>query len=124
MGGVGFSFSMAWAQIFPFVALHFFEGDEFLKNAITYFLICSFTSWLLLNVVFFCTIDLRYLNTFFSWTTAPQYTCMLYNTSEEDYQKFDAVFGNRIQYTSSIHDDVKTWVAANIDLWKLEKEEW
>jgi len=48
---------------------------------------------------------------------------MLYNTSEKA-GKFDAVFSNRIQYTTSIHGEVKEWVAANIARWKSEKPQW
>jgi len=39
LGGMAFSLSMLWAQIFPFVALVFFEDDGN-KEAITIFLAC------------------------------------------------------------------------------------
>jgi len=58
---------MVWAQAFPFVALQLYEGDD--KDSITIFLIGSFSLWLALNVAFFCTIDLNYLNTFFGTFT-------------------------------------------------------
>ena len=58
---------MIWAQVFPFVALQFFEGE--LKPEIETGLVVSFTNWLLLNVAFFGTIDLAYLPTFFSTMT-------------------------------------------------------
>ena len=54
VGGLGFSVSMMWAQVVLFVALQFFNYDE-LKGIITIFLVCSFTLWLLLNIVFFCS---------------------------------------------------------------------
>ena len=59
MGGVAFSVSLVWAQIFPFVALLFYNNDE-MKGSITVFLVCSFCFWLMLNIIFFCTIDLSY----------------------------------------------------------------
>ena len=34
------------------------------------------------------------------------------------------MFTNRINYTKSIHDKIKLWVAANIDRWKDEKPKW
>jgi len=77
-----------------------------------------------LNIIFFCTIDLSYLNTFFGSVTAPQYTCELYLTGKGDFQKFDAIFTNRIDYTKSIHGEVKEWVAANIDQWRRDESEW
>ena len=77
-----------------------------------------------LNFIFFCTIELSYLNTFFGTKTAPQYTCELYITSKDDFQRFDAVFSNRIQYTKSIHGEVKEWVAENIDQWRRDQPNW
>jgi len=113
-----------WAQIFPFVALLFFDGEETARNALTTVLVGCFGLWLVLNIIFFCTIDLKFLNTFFGTKTAPKYTCELFETSEEDYQRWDAVFENRIDYTKSIHDDVRDWVARNIDRWKEQKPDW
>ena len=122
MGGLGFTISILWAQAFPFVALQYFDGD--MKDIMTGFLAVSFTAWLVLNIIFFCTIDLSYLNTFFGTKTAPQYTCELFITSKDDCQKFRAVFKNRIEYTKSIHGKVKEWVAENIDKWKRERPDW
>jgi len=122
LGGFGFSLSMAWAQIMPFVALPFFTHDS--KGGITVFLIASLSLWMLLNVVFFLTIDLSYMNTFFGMKTAPQYTCELFATCQEDSGKFDAVFSNRLSYSKNVHEEVKQWVADNVDRWKVEGENW
>jgi len=122
LGGLSFTISMIWAQAFPFVALQYFDGE--MKDIMTGFLAVSFTAWLMLNIIFFCTIDLSYLNTFFGRKTAPQYTCELYLTGQDDFQKFDAIFTNRIQYTKTIHEKVKEWVAANIDKWKRDQPDW
>jgi len=68
MGGLAFSLSMVWAQVFPFVALQLFEGEEItddMQENVTAFLFGSFGLWLILNAWFFCTIDLHYINTFF-----------------------------------------------------------
>jgi len=70
-----------------------------------------------LNVVFFCTIDTSYLDTFFGTKTAPQYTCELFKTSEEDSEKFRAAFKKNQRYTKSIHGKKKEWVAANLSRW-------
>ena len=124
MGGLGYSLNIVWAQVFPFVALQLFDGDETVKDTLTVFLAASFTLWLLFNVAFFCTIDLEYLNTFFGTKTAQQYTCELYLTSEADFQRFKAVFGSRISYTKKIHGEVTEWVAANIEQWIGDKPDW
>jgi len=84
----------------------------------------SFSLWVLLNIIFFCTIDLRFLKTFFGTKTAPQYTCEYFLTSEEDFQRWDAVFENRLIYTESIHERVKEWVEKNIVRWQRERPDW
>jgi len=84
--------NIKYMQIYPFVALQLYEGrDEPMKDQIASFLIGILASWVLLNVIFFRTIDLKYLKTFFSRKTAPQYTCELYLTSEEDATKFQSI---------------------------------
>jgi len=73
LGGIYFAATMIWSQIFPFVALLLGEDDLKLKGSIPVFLICSACLWLLLNIVFFCTIDLKHIETFYSLKIAPQY---------------------------------------------------
>jgi len=127
LGGLGFTLSLVWSQVLPFVAVQFFddhEGKEITKGAITSFLASCFILWLLLNIIFFCTIDLSYLNTFFGTMTAPQYTCKLFLTSEKDHQRFRAIFKNRREYTKTIHGEVMTWVAENITKWRRERPDW
>ena len=34
------------------------------------------------------------------------------------------MFKNRIEYSKSIHGEVKEWVAENIDKWKRERPDW
>ena len=122
MGGTAFSASMVWAQITPFVALLFFEGDK--KEKITIILACSATLWLLLNIIFFRTINKSYYNTFFGTMKAPQYTCEVFLNSNDDAKKFDFTFETRLQYTNSIEAEVKEWVANNIDQWKVDNPDW
>jgi len=127
LGGFGFTLSLVWAQILPFVALFFFSGKDEggnVKDIMTGFLAICFIAWLVLNITFFCTIDLSYLNTFVGTKTAPQYTCELFLTSQEDHQRFRAVFKNRIEYTKSIHGKVKEWVEDNIDEWRRDQPDW
>jgi len=115
---------MVWAQAFLFVALQLFEGDEMTKDALALFLIGSFASWLLLNIAFFCTIDLSYLKTFFGTKTAPQYTVELYETATDDSLKWNAAFANRFSFTKKIHVQVRQWVADNVVRWQREKPDW
>jgi len=126
MGGLALSTSMVWAQAFPFIALQFFEeGDTKTKDAITLFLIGSFSSWLLLNIVFFSTTDLSYLKTFFGTKTAPQYTCERFVDAEgDDGKKWSAAFENIMSYKKTIKTTVKAWVENNIARWQREKPEW
>jgi len=125
VGGVTFTTSMVWAQVFPFVALQFYEGsDEEEKEALKLFLVGSLCLCLLLTIAFFCTIDLNYLNTFIGSKSGPQYTCELFSTSEEESAKFRAAFKNRPSYTKHVHEEVKVWVTANIDRWHEDRPSW
>ena len=76
------------------------------------------------NVVFFYTINLSFMNTFFGTKTGPQYACELFETGGEDYLKFDAVFSVRDSFSKAINVQVEEWVKANIVRWKAEGEEW
>jgi len=122
VGPAAFTSSMIWAQIFPFVALQFFEGE--LKSKIETGLIVSFIIWLSLNIAFFGTIDLAYLHTFFGAMTAPQYTVQCFKEAKNDAMRWDAAFTNRISFTKTIHPEIKEWVKGNIERWRSEKPSW
>ena len=126
MGGAAFSASMIWAQVMPFVALEMYEAgsDGVEKDKIMVFLICSFFTWLLINIKFFRTIDLSYLHTFFGFKTASQYTTELFLTSKLDKDKYRAAFKKRASYTKSVEPEIKAWVAENIEKWMAEREDW
>ena len=118
-GGLAFSLNTIWAQIFPFVALVLYDGER----EITTTLVISLCSWILLNIVLFCTIDMSYLNTFFSTKTKAQYACELFRNSDEHSAKFKAAFitGGG---TKGIEVEVKEWVSANIQQWTEEGPDW
>jgi len=122
LGGLGFTISMIWAQIFPFVALQYFDGE--MKDIMKVFLATSFTVWLLSNIIFFCTIDLSYLNTFFGTKTAPQYTCERFLDATDDSTRWSAAFGNRMEYKKAIQAEVREWVSNNIEQWKNDNPDW
>ena len=125
MGGLAFSTSMVWTQAFPFVAQQYFDDEGATsKEIILTVLIGSSCLWLLLNIVFLCTIDLSYLNTFIGTKTGPQYTCELYNTATDDSLRWDAAFTNRKSFTKKIDEEIKKWVTANVVRWQQEKPEW
>jgi len=113
---------MLWAQIMPFVALSFYEGEN--KEQLKILLMCSFGLWLVLNGLFFYSIDRSYITTFFGSETAPQYTVELFRSSENDFAKFDAAFDNRRSYINGCEDEVRVWLRENIDRFQLEQPEW
>ena len=63
LGGDGFLTTVVLSQALPFVALQFFVGDEIdphgLRDVVTIYLVASFLTWMLLNFIFFSTIDLQ-----------------------------------------------------------------
>ena len=122
MGGAAYSLSMVWAQIMPFVALRWYEGEN--KEDLRLLLGVNFTVWVVLNGFFFLSIEQKFIRTFFTRTTAPEYTVQLFLTSEDDESKFDAAFDNRASYIGSCREEVKEWVRVNIDRWRMEKADW
>ena len=76
------------------------------------------------NIIFFCTIDLSYLNTFFGTKTAPQYTCERFLNATNDSTRWSAAFGNRMEYKKAIQAEVREWVSNNIEQWKNDKPDW
>ena len=122
LGGAMFTASVVWAQILPFVALEFFEGDK--KEELRSFLTTSCASWFVLNLFFFAHINTSHIHTFFSFKTAPMYTIERFQTNVIDSKKFSAAFENRMSFKKSIHDEIKQWVAANIEDWRRDKPDW
>jgi len=122
MGGLAFTLSVLWSQILPFVALKFYEGED--KELITVYLVTSLALWVMMSIAFFCTIDLNFIVTFFDTRTGPLYTCEMFLNSEEDFIKYDAVFTNRLKYTTAVHGEVKDWVKENVERWQTDKLEW
>ena len=122
LGGLAYSSTMVWAQIFPFVALGWYEGGN--KEQLQKLLISCFGVWLVLNGLFFCSIDRTFLRTFFTRKTGPQYICELFRTSTLDSAKFRTAFSKRRSFIAECEDEVKDWVRVNIERWRLEKPDW
>ena len=113
---------MIWAQIMPFVALSFYEKEN--KEQLQTLLLVNCGIWVVLNGLFFCSIDRSFVWTFFGRQTAPQYTVDLFRNSEDDASKFDAAFDNRRSYIVECEDEVKEWLRENIARFNLEQPEW
>ena len=127
LGGLSFSLTMVWAQLFPFLALIFYteeDNNTVSKNNISLFLVCSFGLWVVTNCIFFCYIDISYASTFFGLKTGTDYVSELFECADSDFQRWDAVFTNRIQYSKPVHEKVKVWVKENIQKWRDRKEKW
>jgi len=123
LGGAAYCASMIWAQIMPsFVALEWYEGEN--KEQLQILLLVSFGTWLMLNGLFFASIERNFWRTFFTRKTAPKYTVELFRTSENDFSKFDAAFDNRLSYIAECEEEVREWLRENIDRFQLEQPEW
>jgi len=122
LGGTGYSLSMIWAQVFPFVALQFSTSEK--KELLATMLQVSFGLWLTLNILFFASINREFVRTFFTWTTGPEYTILLFREAPSDELRFDAAFTNRRSYINGLEDEVRAWLSENIDRFQLEQPEW
>jgi len=122
LGGTGYSLSMIWAQVFPFVALQFSTSEK--KELLASMLQVSFGAWLTLNTLFFAGINREFIRTFFTKTTGPEYTVLLFREAPSDELRFDAAFTNRRSYINGLEDEVRAWLSENIDRFQLEQPEW
>ena len=120
LGGAAYCASMIWAQIMPFVALGWYEGEN--KEQLQTLLMFNFGIWLVLNGLFFYSIERSYITTFFGTKTAPQYTVELFRNSENDFSKFDAAFDNRRSFIAECEDEVRAWMEQNYEI--LVGEDW
>jgi len=133
MGGLAYSISMIWAQVFPFVALRIYrESDEYVNNAenliepgrIMQFLVCSLLIWTVLVVFLLLSINPTHIRTFVTLETSASLTRLQFLTSRLDSVKFGAAFGNRMEYKRGIEDDIRSWVSENIDVWRRARPDW
>ena len=95
LGGAAFTLSTLFAHVMPFFALWLYKeqddhdvpneeievtttnstqpnndtSNEIDVSSILFYLMCSFALWLLLNIAFFCSIDLSYVHSFFGIET-------------------------------------------------------
>jgi hypothetical protein len=122
LGGTGYSLSMIWAQVFPFVALQFSTSEK--KELLASMLQVSFGAWLTLNTLFFAGINREFIRTFFTKTTGPEYTVLLFREAPSDELRFDAAFTNRRSYINGLEDEVRAWLRDNIGRFQLEQPEW
>ena len=111
---------MIWAQIMPFVALGWYKGEN--KEQLETLLLVSFGLWLVLNGLFFWSIESSFVRTFFTRKTAPQYTVELFRTSTTDNAKFRACFTNTRSYIAECEDEVRAWMEQNYEI--LVGEDW
>jgi len=115
---------MAWAQVFPFVALQLYDGDAEMKGSIMLFFICSSLVWVLLNVSFFCTIDLSFASTFYGPLIASQELCLNFQETKYHYDKFLIMFKLNKQFTKPIENEMREWLTANIEQFITDKPDW
>jgi len=106
----------------PFVALGWYEGGN--KEQLQTLLLVCFGLWLVLNGLFFASIERSFVGTFFGTQTAPQYTVELFRTSTTDNAKFMACFKFNRRYINGIEEEVKDWLRENIARFQLEQPEW
>ena len=79
---------------------------------------------MVLNGLFFCSIERSFVGTFFGTKTGPQYTVELFRKSSTDKAKFRACFKNTRSYINGIEGEVKEWLRENIAKFILEQPEW
>ena len=111
----------------PFLALQLYQyeqDDKDTRKHLLYLLVFNALAWVLSNVLFFCTIDLSFLNTFVSLETASQTVIKNFRESTDESVKFFWAFEFQKSYTKPIKAELKEWVENNINIWTLAGESW
>ena len=123
LGGLAHFITVVYSQIFPFLALHLFDGDEVTRNKVNFFLVGSISLWAALNFALFATIDLSYIRTFFEIKTQNQHWHSTFVLNESEQGKF-SIFAAREAIRKQFKDEIKSWVDQRIDNWMEERPSW
>ena len=86
-------------------------------------LLCIFVLFVLSIASFVYWMDRKYLHTFISTETGPEFVVSEYRAATTDEQRADA-FTNHQSYLSEIHDELKDWLRDNWEDWMANRPEW
>jgi len=129
MGGSLFTFSTIVSQVLPFVALSLYSASTTIENKknlheINIALIVQACSWGLSVIAFFGLIKREKWSTFYGMLTGAQAMIQLFLSSEDPAIKTYAIFGNHLSFTTSIKDEVITYMHAKWAEWERTQPAW
>ena len=102
------------------------EGDEDSKltaEMLWTVLLCLFSMFLVSVLAFISLMDRKYLHTFFSWTTGPQYAVEQYKGYTTNLQRVTA-FDQHPSYYEGVKDAMQELIDENWDDWMVDRPEW
>ena len=116
------------SQCYPFIALYFYRTSDIKDKADvdllkTVFIILA-SSWFLCVLAFLRVTNIDFWHTFWSTATGWQFTVDSYNKSDNPETKMLTIFDNHHSFTTSIRDEVITYMHANWATWVRTKPAW
>ena len=127
-GGALFSFQTIVSQCYPFIALYFYRTSDIKDKADvdllkTVFIILA-SSWFLCVLAFLRVTNKDFWYTIWSTATGWQFTVESYNKSDDPETKMLTIFENHHSFTTSIRDEVITYMHANWAAWVRTNPAW
>jgi len=114
-GGVPFSFLTIISQLYPFVALFFYDKSPTIENRMaTAELLIVFIGlaslWVICLIAFLLITNKKYRHIFWSPVTGKQFTINCFQESEDPEVKMLTAFDNHISFIQPIKEEVKQFV--------------
>ena len=128
-GGALFSALTLVSQVYPFVALYFYDRAEGIENQLstrsllTVFYVLA-GLWVAATMSLFYSINKEFWHTFYGTTTGWQFTIDCFRASSDPFVKMMTAFDNHISFTESIKDEVKAYVFLHWEEFKEQKPDW
>jgi len=123
-----FSFQTIVSQCYPFIALYFYRTSDIEDKAAVDLLkkvfIILASSWFLCVLAFLRVTNRDFWHTFWSTATGWQFTIDSFNKSDDPETKMLTIFENHHSFTTSIRDEVITYMHANWATWVRTKPAW
>jgi len=127
LGGLAHLATVIYSQIFPFIALFFFDGAKETKSIAAHFLLSTTVIWVGLYLVFLASIDFAYIDTFFSPIVSSKYFCNHFSSMIVDKKSQEWafwIFHTNLSQYDPIKGEIKSWVDDNIDVWMEQRPAW
>jgi len=129
VGGAMFLALTIEAQVLPFVAFEIYKMSDDVENKLDLeeletALRALLGAWAINVLLFFLLIKRKYRKTFWDPQTGWQCVIATFESSDDPFQKMNAIFTNHISMSQRIKTDVIEYMAENWAEWERTKPSW